>query len=92
MTAADFYRGVKADYAADPLAASGPGDARVAELLRIVNDELDAVDRTIIILYAETGSLREVGKMLGLSHMTVRKEIMRIRAEILTRYEHSVIH
>lgn len=43
---------------------------------------LSPADRIIFILYAETGSLREVGKMLGVSHTTIYKEIKRIKRYI----------
>lgn len=44
--------------------------------------QLDDADRIIFVLYAETGSLREVGKILGVSHTTVFKTIKEIRAKI----------
>lgn len=45
--------------------------------------ELSDADRIIFILYAETGSLREVGKILGVSHTTVFKVIKDIKKRIL---------
>lgn len=44
--------------------------------------QLDDADRIIFVLYAETGSLREVGKILGVSHTTVFKTIKEIRTKI----------
>ena len=46
-------------------------------------DNLKDADKIIFILYCETGSLREVGKMLGVSHTTIYKEIKRIKRLIL---------
>lgn len=44
---------------------------------------LSDADRIIFILYCETGSLREVGKILGVSHTTVFKAIKDIKQRIL---------
>lgn len=44
---------------------------------------LSDADRIIFILYCETGSLREVGKVLGVSHTTVFKAIKDIKQRIL---------
>lgn len=44
---------------------------------------LSDADRIIFILYCETGSLREVGKVLGVSHTTVFKVIKDIKQRIL---------
>lgn len=63
-------------------------DERAAKLKRIIETKLPTVDRTIILLYADCQSYRKLGAMLGLSHMTVRKECLRIRAKILEEYEH----
>lgn len=43
---------------------------------------LDDADRIIFILYAEYGSLRKVGKQLGVSHSIIYKNISRIKKEI----------
>lgn len=45
--------------------------------------QLSDADRIIFVLYCETGSLREVGKMLGVSHTTVFKCINKIKEQIL---------
>lgn len=45
----------------------------------VVEHCLTPADRTIIILYAELGSYRKLGARLGMSHTTVRKEVLRIR-------------
>lgn len=59
---------------------------RVARLKWIIENRLTQVDQTLIILYADCGSLRDLGKRLGLSHTLVGKEIRRIRALILEEY------
>ena len=63
-------------------------DEMVARLKEIIETKLPTVDRTIILLYADCQSYRKLGAMLGLSHMTVRKECLRIRQRILEEYEH----
>ena len=56
-------------------------------LKQVVLSMLPPADRAIIILYAELGSYRKLGTIMGLSHNTVRKEVLRIRKEILSLYE-----
>lgn len=42
-------------------------------------EDLSPADRVIFLLYCETGSLRMVGKMLGVSHSIIYKNIKRIK-------------
>lgn len=51
-------------------------------LLKRALDNLNDADRIIFVLYAEYGSLRKVGKRLGVSHSIVYKNISRIKKEI----------
>lgn len=60
---------------------------KVAKLKYIIDNRLNRVDRTIILLYADCGSLRKLGKRMGLSHMTVQKEVKRIKKHILEEYD-----
>lgn len=53
-----------------------------------VFNKLSDVDRVIFLLYTELASLREVGKVLGLSHSVIYKEIKRIK-EIINDYLYS---
>jgi DNA-directed RNA polymerase specialized sigma24 family protein len=80
------YRLARADYAYDGDPFNEDPD-RVRLVKQIISEKLPQVDRTLIVLYADCQSYRKLGKALGLSHMTVRKEILRIRAEILAEYE-----
>lgn len=80
------FREISREYRYDPSVMSDE-DERVAALKRIIGTKLSTVDRTIILLYADCQSYRKLGKMLGLSHMTVRKECLRIREKILREYE-----
>jgi DNA-directed RNA polymerase specialized sigma24 family protein len=79
------YRKARNDYRFDSSIFS-EDEPRVARVKEIIERELSQADRTIILLYAECGSYRKLGQMLGLSHMTARSECMRIRKEILKKY------
>lgn len=45
-------------------------------------DALPQADKIIFVMYCETGSLRKVGKELGVSHTIIYKEITRIKRKI----------
>lgn len=62
---------------------------RIHKVKDIVLNKLNEVDRTLILLYADCQSFRKLGERLGMSHMTIRAEIMRIRKNILELYEHT---
>ena len=62
-------------------------DERIHRIKEIINNKLSIVDKTLILLYTDCQSYRKLGQRLGLSHMTCRKEIMRIKGIILTEYE-----
>lgn len=78
------YRDIKEDYAFMPDARE---PERVNKIKEIVNTRLSQADKTIIILYCEYQSFRKLGQKLGVSHMTMRREIQRIRGIILSEYE-----
>lgn len=84
-TAAVDYKRIAADYAYDGTIFN-EDDARLSAVKYIINHRLDQVDRTIILLYADCQSFRKLGKRLGFSHMTIRKEVRRIKARILEEY------
>lgn len=84
--AARDYMEIRKDYAFDP-DIMNPEPERVARVKYIINNKLNQVDRTLIILYADCQSYRKLGKRLGLSHTTVMLEIRRIKAEIRRMYE-----
>jgi DNA-directed RNA polymerase specialized sigma24 family protein len=62
-------------------------DERIHRIKEIINTKLSIVDKTLILLYTDCQSYRKLGQRLGLSHMTCRKEIMRIKSIILKEYE-----
>lgn len=80
------FRQIKKEYAFNPDVMS-TDDPRVARLKEIIDTKLSQVDKTIILLYTDCQSLRKLGKMMGFSHMTLRREVNRIRAIILEEYE-----
>ena len=80
------YRAIKQDYAFDPDIMS-KDDERVAKIKKIIDTKLSLVDKTIILLYADCQSYRKLGEKMHLSHMTVRREIIRIKNIILKEYE-----
>ena len=84
--AARDYKEIRQDYAFDPDIMNDEPE-RVARVKYIVNNRLNQVDRTLIILYADCQSYRKLGKRLGLSHTTVAVEINRIKAEICRMYD-----
>lgn len=58
-------------------------DNQLIDKIKRAIQKLNDADKIIFILYCETGSLREVGKKLGVSHSTIFKEIKRIKKLIL---------
>lgn len=79
------YTEIKADYAFDP-SVFNADDERVRRIKYIIDTKLNQVDKTIILLYADLQSFRELGKLMGLSHTTIRKEVIRIKNYILNEY------
>ena len=79
------YRDIKEDYKFNPDIMNSE-DERVAKVKEIINNRLSIVDKTLILLYIDCQSYRKLGKRLGLSHMTCRKEIIRIKKIILSEY------
>lgn len=59
----------------------------------VLFNKLSQADRTIFLLYAQERSLRKVGAILGVSHLTIRREIFRIR-EIIKKefYKYEQCH
>ena len=72
------YREIRRDYVFrdDPFCED---DVKVRRVKWVVENRLTQADRTIILLYAEIGSYRKLGRRLGLSHTTVKNEVHRIR-------------
>lgn len=79
------FRQIKKEYAFNPDIMC-PDDPRVARVKEIIDTKLSQVDKTIILLYCDCLSYRKLGQKLRLSHMTVRREILRIKKIILDEY------
>ena len=79
------YRKIQEEYAYDPDNMS-KDDERVARIKKIIDTKLSVVDKTIILLYVECQSYRDLGKMLNLSHTTIGREVKRIQKIILEEY------
>lgn len=80
------FKDIKEDYVFDP-DIMNMEDERVHRIKEIINNKLSIVDKTLILLYVDCQSYRKLGARLGLSHMTCRKEIIRIKKIILKEYE-----
>ena len=80
------YREIKEDYAWHPDIFT-KDDERISKVKEIINTRLSVVDKTIIILYADCQSYRKLGERLGVSHMTIRREVQRIKKIIISEYE-----
>lgn len=79
------FRQIRQEYAFDP-SIFNADDPRVARLKEIINNKLSQADRTILLLYVDCQSYRKLGKKLNLSHMTCRREILRIRQIVLDEF------
>lgn len=80
------FRMIKQEYAYNPDIFT-TDEPRVARLKEIINTRLSQVDRTILLLYVDCQSYRKLGQKMGMSHMTIRRELMRIKAVIIKEYE-----
>lgn len=78
------YREIKQDFAFDPSIFNDEPD-RVRRVKQIIAEELDPVDRVLILMYIDCGSLRKLGRRLNVSHVTINKEIRRIRQTIIDK-------
>lgn len=80
------YRAIQQDYAYDSDIMC-KDDERVARIKEIIDTRLSVVDKTIILLYTDCQSYRKLGAKMRLSHMTIRREVLRIKNIILAEYE-----
>ena len=83
------FRMIKQEYAFNPDIMS-LDDPRVARLKEIIDTRLSQVDKTLILLYVDCQSYRKLGKKRRLSHMTCRREILRIKKIILEEYNGNI--
>lgn len=79
------FRKIKQDYSYDPDIMCND-EARISRLKEIIDTKLSLADKTIILLYVDCQSYRKLGARLGVSHMTIRREVKRIKDIILEEY------
>lgn len=79
------YNDIRADLRTDDSIFNAEPD-KVRRVKDIVLYRLDPVDRAILLLYADCGSLRDLGKRLGVSHSSVRTIVNGIKDKVLALY------
>lgn len=82
------FRKIRQDYTYNP-DIMNEEDERLTRLKKIIDQKLSLADKTIILLYVDCQSYRKLGKRLGVSHMTIRREVQRIKNIILKEYENN---
>ena len=82
------FRKIKQDYTYNP-DIMNEEDERLTRIKKIIDTKLSLADKTIILLYVDCQSYRKLGARLGVSHMTLRREVMRIKNIILKEYENN---
>ena len=80
------FRKIKQEYSYNP-DIMNEEDERLTRVKKIIDQKLSLVDKTIILLYVDCQSYRKLGARLGVSHMTIRREVQRIKNIILKEYE-----
>ena len=80
------FRKIRQDYTYNP-DIMNEEDERLTRVKKIIDTKLSLADKTIILLYVDYQSYRKLGARLGVSHMTIRREVQRIKNIILKEYE-----
>lgn len=80
------FRKIRQDYTYNP-DIMNEEDERLTKVKKIIDQKLSLADKTIILLYVDCQSYRKLGARLGVSHMTIRREVQRIKNIILKEYE-----
>ena len=80
------FRKIKQEYSYNP-DIMNEEDERLTRVKKIIDQKLSVADKTIILLYVDCQSYRKLGARLGVSHMTIRREVQRIKNIILKEYE-----
>ena len=80
------FRKIRQDYAYNP-DIMNEEDERLTRVKKIIDTKLSLADKTIILLYVDYQSYRKLGARLGVSHMTIRREVQRIKNIIMKEYE-----
>ena len=82
------FRKIKQEYCYNP-DIMNEEDERLTRVKKIIDTKLSLADKTIILLYVDCQSYRKLGARLGVSHMTLRREVQRIKNIILKEYENN---
>ena len=82
------FRKIRQEYTYNP-DIMNEEDERLTRVKKIIDQKLSLADKTIILLYVDCQSYRKLGARLGVSHMTLRREVMRIKNIILKEYENN---
>ena len=82
------FRKIRQDYTYNP-DIMNEEDERLTRVKKIIDQKLSLADKTIILLYVDCLSYRKLGARLGVSHMTIRREVQRIKNIILKEYENN---
>ena len=82
------FRKIKQEYTYNP-DIMNEEDERLTRIKKIIDTKLSLADKTIILLYVDCLSYRKLGARLGVSHMTIRREVQRIKNIILKEYENN---
>ena len=82
------FRKIRQEYSYNP-DIMNEEDERLTRVKKIIDTKLSLADKTIILLYVDCQSYRKLGKRLGVSHMTLRREVQRIKNIILKEYENN---
>ena len=80
------FRKIRQEYTYNP-DIMNEEDERLTRVKKIIDNKLSLADKTIILLYVDCLSYRKLGARLGVSHMTIRREVQRIKNIILKEYE-----
>lgn len=83
------YKDIRADYTFNPDVFNDEPD-RIRIVKEIIAKDLTEVERTILLLYIDCLSYRKLGKRMHLSHMTVRREVIRIRDKVMKLYNERI--
>lgn len=80
------FRKIRQEYTYNP-DIMNEEDERLTRIKKIIDTKLSLADKTIILLYVDCQSYRKLGARLGVSHMTIRREVQRIKNIIMKEYE-----
>lgn len=69
----------------EPAAPSEPPDPKIATLHRII-DQLDELNRALMILYLDDNSYRDIAGILGLTETNVATKINRLKLKIKEQF------